>query len=300
MMKSKKIKKAVIPAAGLGTRFLPATKTIPKEMLPIVDKPIILHIVEECVQAGIEQIILVSGRGKEAIENFFDVSYELESQLEKQGKTDYLKQVIDMRDRIEVISIRQKQALGLGHAVLTAKPIVGDEPFAVLLGDEITRKEPHQLSAIAQLILAYETLSSSVVAVMEVPLAEVRKYGIIAGQRASLDDYIRVTSVVEKPNPESAPTTWALPGRYIFEPELFQFLEEIKPGKNGEIQLTDAMTLLASSKGLWATELTTQRFDAGDKFGYVQANIEFGLDHPEIGAQLRNYLQQKVQEWSRN
>lgn len=297
MNSNSKIKKAVVPVAGLGTRFLPATKSIPKEMLPIVDRPIILHIAEECVQAGIEQLILISGRGKESIENFFDISFELEHQLEVAGKSEWLEQVANIRNQLEIISIRQQKPLGLGHAVLKALPIVGNEYFAVLLGDEITKKEPHQLSAIGQLILAHETLSSSVVAIMEVPRKEVVKYGIISGERASSDDFIKVSSVVEKPSPEQAPTTWALPGRYVFHSQIFDHLKEINPGKNGEIQLTDAMTRLAKSQGLWATEVTTHRFDAGDKFGYLQANIEFGLEHPEIGQKLKAYLQEKVKEW---
>jgi UTP--glucose-1-phosphate uridylyltransferase len=282
------LKKAVIPAAGLGTRFLPATKTVPKELLPIVDKPILLYVVEEAIQAGIEDIIIIAGRNKSAIEDFFDRSYELEDTLYKTGKTELLGLVKEIQEMVQVISIRQKEAKGLGHAVYTAKPVVGDQPFAVLLGDEIMISDD-QDSVTSQLNKKYQATGCSTVAVMEVAQEDVHKYGIVAVENSS-DEAMRVLSVVEKPNQGEAPSRLALPGRYIFNASLFDFLENLPPGKNGEIQLTDAMTAEAQGPGLYATRFVAQRYDAGDKFGYLQANIEMGLKHPQVGESLRQYL----------
>lgn len=282
------IKKAIIPAAGLGTRFLPATKTVPKELLPIVDTPILLHVVHEAIKAGIEDIVIIAGRNKTAIEDFFDRSYELEDTLAKAGKTDLLKIIKDIQEMIQVISIRQKEAKGLGHAVYTAKPVVGQQAFAVLLGDEIMIREDGP-SVTGQLCELYEKNNCSTVAVMEVPEKDVRKYGIVSVADTSKEN-MKVQSVVEKPSVTEAPSNLALPGRYVFTPPLFEFLENLPPGKNGEIQLTDAMTELAQGEGLYATRFVAQRYDAGDKFGYLQANIEMGLKHPEVGTRLRQYL----------
>jgi UTP--glucose-1-phosphate uridylyltransferase len=284
------IKKAVIPAAGLGTRFLPATKTVPKELLPIVDKPILLHVVEEAIEAGIEDLIIIAGRNKNAIEDFFDRSYELEDTLEKTGKTDLLKIVKDIQDMVHIISIRQKAAKGLGHAVYMGKPAVGDQAFAVMLGDEIMVADQGP-NVTAQLAQAYEATQCSTVAVMEVAPPDVQKYGIVAVEDPQAET-MKVTSVVEKPQPDEAPSRLALPGRYVFNPSLFKFLENQPPGKNGEIQLTDAMTAEAQGTGLYARRFVAQRYDAGDKLGYLQANIEMGLRHPQIGGALRDYLQQ--------
>lgn len=289
-----KVKKAVIPAAGLGTRFLPATKTVPKEMLPIVDTPIILHVVREAIAAGIEDIIIVAGRGKEAIEDFFDRSFELEANLEKNQKEKLLNIVREIQGLVNIISIRQKEAKGLGHAVHTAKPIVGNEPFAVLLGDEIMF--PHKQgdpSVTGQLCQLYDERQLSTVAVMEVEKSEVSKYGIIAHKEGSSQPF-EVTGVIEKPNPDKAPSCLALPGRYVFKSDIFHDLENISPGKNGEIQLTDAMTQLAVRDGMLATTFSAQRFDAGDKFGFLQANIEKGLEHPETSAKLKDYIKQRA------
>lgn len=282
-----KVKKAVIPAAGLGTRFLPATKTVPKELLPIVDKPILLYVVEEAIKAGIEDIIIIAGRNKTAIEDFFDRSYELEDTLYKTGKTELLKIVKEIQEMVQVISIRQKEAKGLGHAVYTGKAAVGDQPFAVLLGDEIMITD--QQSVTAQLADKYSETGCSTVAVMEVPESDVHKYGIVALEDASVEN-MKVTNVIEKPDAKEAPSRFALPGRYIFNASLFGYLENQAPGKNGEIQLTDAMTAEAQGKGLYATRFAAQRYDAGDKLGYLQANIELGLKHPQVGDSLRNYL----------
>ncbi len=285
------VKKAVIPAAGLGTRFLPVTKTIPKEMLPIVDTPILLHIVQEAVAAGIEDIVIISGRGKTAIEDFFDSSYELEDTLQKTGKLALLEPIKKIKEMANIISVRQKQALGLGHAVWTAKPVVGKEPFAVMLGDELLIPTPGTKSGLSHLCKTAIDMKMSTVAVMEVEASEVHKYGIVDVE-VQRENLWKILSVVEKPKAEDAPSRLALPGRYVFESDILEILETTKPSPNGEIYLTDAMTTLAKKKGLLATILPGRRFDAGDKMGYLQANIELGLEHPEIGPKLREYLRQ--------
>lgn len=287
-----KIRKAVIPAAGLGTRFLPATKSVPKELLPIVDKPAMLYIAEEVAAAGIEELVLIAGRGKTAIEDFFDISYEVEELIEKSGKSDLLKQLRELRKALTVVSIRQHQALGLGHAILCAKPVVEGEPFAVLLGDEIMIAKKGKPSGIGQLVKLAESQDLSTVAVIDVPKSEVFKYGIIEAEALGKNLW-KVLSVVEKPSPSKAPGTLALPGRYVFKPEVFPILEKTKPGKNGEIQLTDAMTVLAKKHGLLATAVDAERFDTGDKLGFLKANVELALRHPEIGAAFRSYLEEK-------
>lgn len=265
-----KIRKAVIPAAGLGTRFRPATKTVPKELFPLVDRPILLYNIDEIVAAGFEEVVLVIGPTKQAIIDFFDDSF-----------TD-----------IKVTFVRQDKALGLGHAVLTAAEAVGDEPFAVLLGDELMLNKPGQPSGIAQLAQVFAKTGTSTVAVMEVAAAEVVKYGIVAVEERAANLWT-VTNVIEKPAVVAAPSRLALPGRYVFVPQIFDYLRHTKPGKNGEIQLTDGMTELARKDGLLAMQLDTIRFDAGDKLGYLQANIEIGLAHPEVGPGLRKYLQER-------
>ncbi|MCC7405600.1 MAG: UTP--glucose-1-phosphate uridylyltransferase GalU [Bdellovibrionales bacterium] len=286
---SQKIKKAVIPAAGLGTRFLPATKTVPKELFPLVDRPILLLIVEEAVRAGIEDIVIVAGRGKTAIEDFFDTSYEVEDKLYKDGKESLLAELLRIKSLANVISIRQKEAGGLGHAVLAARPVVGNQPFAVLLGDELLVSQKDEPTATAHLARCFESSGVSTVAVMEVPTDDVNKYGIIAHQ-GEKDGVFQVSSVVEKPRPEQAPSRLALPGRYVFDSAIFEHLASVRPGVIGEIQLTDGMTSLAQKEGLNATRVPGRRFDAGDKFGYLQASIELGLEHPEVGDKLRRYL----------
>lgn len=291
-----KVRKAIIPAAGLGTRFLPATKTIPKEMLPIVDRPTILFIVEEAIRAGIEDIVLIQGRQKTSIEDFFDVTYELEDKLERDGKEKMIEQLKRIRSMANIISIRQKQPLGLGHAVYSGKPVVGDEPFAVLLGDEIMINKEGEETPTATLARSYETTGLSTVAVMEVPASETHKYGIVEGD-VQPSGAVRVRNVIEKPSPGQTTSRLALPGRYVFSAEIFQYLENAQPGKNGEIQLTDGMTALASGSGLLASQFHARRYDAGDKLGFLQANIEIGLDHPEIGASLKTYLQDLVRRF---
>lgn len=285
-----KVKKAIIPAAGLGTRFLPATKTVPKEMLTIVDAPIIFYVVEEAIQAGIEDIVLIQGRGKTAIEDFFDTSYELEDKLAKDGKTHLLERLIRIREMANIISIRQKQPLGLGHAVLCGKKVVGNEPFAVLLGDEIMVQKNQQPNTIEHLAKIFDETQHSTVAVMQVPIADVSKYGIADVVENESANYFKVRGFVEKPKPEVAPSRWALPGRYIFRPEIFDELAGAKPGVLGEIQLTDSMNALSKKQDFFASSFSAERFDAGDKLGYLQANIELGLQHPEIGVALKKYI----------
>lgn len=295
MKKNSQVKKAVIPAAGLGTRFFPATKTIPKEMLPLVDKPIILYVIEEAIQAGIEDIVLIQGRGKTAIEDFFDISYELEDKFIKEGKSHLLESLNKIRNSANIISIRQKSALGLGHAVLCAKPVVGDEPFAVLLGDEITISKNPETNVTKFLAQKYQQTNQSSVWVLPVNKEDVHKYGIIDLGKSNdhLDQGGAVKGVVEKPTADKAPSQWALPGRYVFDSKIFNILSETKAGKNGEIQLSDAMNELAVSGGLNAYSFSAQRFDAGDKLGFLIANIELALQRDELKADLTKYLKEK-------
>jgi UTP--glucose-1-phosphate uridylyltransferase len=295
----RKIKKAIIPAAGLGTRFLPATKTIPKEMLPIVDRPSLLYIVEEATRAGIEDIIIIAGRNKTAIEDFFDVSFELEDKLMKDGKADGLKTLKDIRSLANIISIRQKQPLGLGHAVLCGRPVVGDEPFAVLLGDEIMISEPGEPTVTEQLTKIWDRTGLSTVAVMPVPESDLSKYGILEGEQRP-DGTLKATRLIEKPTASQTKSRWALPGRYTFDSAIFDMIANAKPGKNGEIQLTDSMQILAQTKGLLATEFEARRFDTGDKFGFLHANFELALERPDLGGPLRDYIINKAQEFARS
>lgn len=285
----KSVKKAIIPAAGLGTRFLPATKTVPKEMLTIVDAPIILYVIEEAIAAGIEDIILVQGRGKYAIEDFFDTSYELEDKLQRDGKSALLSRVAAVRDRANIVSIRQKHALGLGHAVLCAKPIVGDEPFAVLLGDEITVGENGSKNVTSLLTSSFLETGISTVAVMKVPDSDVSKYGIVEGQEIR-PGFFKVRNLMEKPQPSQTSSRLALPGRYVFDNQLMSYLTHAKPSLNGEIQLTDSMLTLSQKIGLNALTFDSKRYDAGDKLGYLIANIELALKHSDLETPLKEYL----------
>jgi UTP--glucose-1-phosphate uridylyltransferase len=274
----KKIKKVVIPVAGLGTRFLPATKSIPKEMIPIVDTPMIQYIIEEAVRAGIEDVILVTARHKEAIENHFDINAELDHFLEERGKTELLEISRRVGRLCNVIAIRQKEPLGLGHAILAAAPAVGDEPFAVLLGDDLIDSE---IPCIQQLIDVYEKHKQSVVGVMRVPKSEVSKYGIVAGKLIE-EKLLEVSHLVEKPSADEAPSTYAIPGRYVLSSKVFDYIRETAPGKGGEIQLTDALHLLAQNEGLLAFEFNGTRYDTGDKLGYLDATLNFALRRPEL------------------
>lgn len=292
-----KIKKAIIPAAGLGTRFLPATKTIPKEMLTIVDAPIIFYVVEEAINAGIEDIVLIAGRGKHAIEDFFDTSYELETKLEKDKKMHLLDRLNDIRSKINIISIRQKQALGLGHAILCGAPILGKEPFAVLLGDEITVPANGEPGVLSKLVSQFEKTQQSNFAIMEVAEKEISKYGI-AEVRAKSDDIFQVLNLKEKPKVGEVNSRWAITGRYVFDNEILNILRNARPSINNEIQLTDSMEELRKSKGIEAVKFKSKRFDAGDKLGFIIANIELALENPELNGPLKEYIVKLSQKYT--
>jgi UTP--glucose-1-phosphate uridylyltransferase len=287
----RKVRKAVLPAAGLGTRFLPATKAQPKEMLTVVDKPQIQYVAEECVASGIEHIIIVTGKGKHAIEDHFDNAPVLERFLEDKGKKDQIDVVRSITNMVQVSYTRQKEPLGLGHAVLVAKDLVGDEPFAVLLGDVLI---PGENPATKQLIEVYEATGTGAIAVEEVPRERTQLYGIVAGEAAPLPPFgerlLRIRDLVEKPKPQDAPSNLAITGRYVLPPSIFDCLERTKPGAGGEIQLTDAMRILAKEVGLWALIYEGISYDAGDKLGFLKATVELGLLNPEFGADFRAYL----------
>jgi UTP--glucose-1-phosphate uridylyltransferase len=281
-----KIRKGVIPAAGVGTRFLPAAKAVPKELLPIVDKPAIQYIVEEAVASGIEQIILITARGKGAVEDHFDTSLELEEILKRQNKGDLLRMVKELSEMVRMVAIRQKEPKGLGHAVLCAREAVGDEPFAVLLGDDIVDAEP---PCLAQMVEVSRQKGGGVIALQRVPETETHLYGIIRGERVDERVY-RIQEMVEKPKPDQAPSNLAIIGRYVLPPEIFPILENTPPGRGGEIQLTDALQTLARGMPLYGYEFVGDRYDAGDKFGYLQANIAFALKRPEMAERLKEFL----------
>lgn len=294
MTNFKPIKRAVIPAAGLGTRFLPATKATPKEMLPIVDKPTIQYIVEEALASGIEDIIIITGRSKRAIEDHFDRSVELELVLEEQGKLDLLKMVKDISE-IRIHYIRQKEPKGLGHAVLCAKHFIGDEPFAVLLGDDVVYNDQHP--ALSQLIHEYNKTGASILGVQEVPEERVSAYGIVATQATDDPRLFKVNDMVEKPVAAEAPSHLAVLGRYILSPEIFTILEHTAPGRGGEIQLTDAIKELAAKEPVYAYNFAGRRYDVGDKEGFLEASIEYALRRPDLRANFLKYLKKlAVQE----
>lgn len=288
-MSNGRVKKALIPAAGLGTRFLPATKTVPKEMLTIVDAPVILYVIEEAIKAGIEDIVLIQGRGKTAIEDFFDISYELEDKLQKDGKQNLLEKLLKVREMANIISIRQKQPLGLGHAVLCGEAVIGAEPFAVLLGDEITIGKSGEQTTTGRLVENYSLSEISTIGVMEVLPAEVSKYGI-AEVEPLKGGVLKVTSLIEKPSPGQTKSRWALPGRYVLDGKIFGYLKNTKPGKGGEIQLTDALAVMLKDLGMQALPVAGDRYDAGDKFGFIKANVEIALQNPEIGESVRQFI----------
>ena len=286
-----KVRKAVFPAAGLGTRFLPATKAQPKEMLPIVDKPIIQYGVEEAIHSGIQNIIIVTGRGKSAIEDHFDVSFELEHLLETRGKKDLLAIVRNISDMINVSYIRQKEALGLGHAVLRAMELVGNEPFSVVRADDVIEAET---PCLRQLLDIYNFFSAPVLAVMEVPRETISAYGAIDAEpifhNGGNDRVYRIRDLVEKPKPSEAPSNLAIIGRYVLTPEIFDSLQAIDPGSGGEIQLTDALRHLLRSRPIYAYRFEGQRYDAGDKLGFLKATVEFGLRRHDLGGPFLEYL----------
>ncbi len=273
-----KIRKAVIPAAGLGTRFLPATKAIPKEMIPIVDVPMIQHIVEEIVRSGITDIVLITARHKHSIEDHFDFNYELEDTLEKKEKDALATISKSLGKMCNLIAVRQKKPMGLGHAVLCAAPVIGNEPFAVVLGDDLIDST---VPCTRQLIDIFEKEKTSVVGVMEVPQADVCKYGIVGGKMLN-PRLMEVERLVEKPSPAVAPSRWAIPGRYVLTPAIFDCLREVKPGAGGEIQLTDGLQLLAQRERLLAYQYDGVRYDTGDRLGFIDATLAFSLRRPEL------------------
>ena len=290
-----KVRKAVFPAAGLGTRFLPATKAQPKEMLPLVDKPLIQYGVEEAIQSGIQNIIIVTGRGKSAIEDHFDVSFELEQLLESRNKNDLLASTRAISDMIDVAYVRQKEALGLGHAVLRAKDLVGPEPFAVVLSDDVIDAK---VPCLRQLMNIHSFYGASVVALLEVPHDRISAYGVVEAEpvthNGGNDRLFRITNMVEKPKKSEAPSNLAIIGRYVLTPEIFTSLESIAPGSGGEIQLTDGLKHLLRSRPIYGYRFDGTRYDAGDKLGFLKATVEFALKREDLGGDFREYLKSLV------
>ena len=283
-----RIRKAVFPAAGLGTRFLPATKAQPKEMLPLVDKPIIQYVIEEAVAAGLQQIIIVTGRGKNAIEDHFDTSYELEQLLESRGKTDLLEQVRAVSNLGTVCYVRQGEALGLGHAVLMARELVGDEPFAVMLGDDIIDSA---VPCMKQMVDVFHRYEGPVIAVQQVPRSEISAYGVIDAQPVGGDDRVyRINDLVEKPPAREAPSDLAIIGRYILTPDIFEALVQTQRDAGGEIQLTNGIRKLREKRPVWGYRFEGVRHDAGNKLGFLKATVEFALKRPDLGGPFREYL----------
>ncbi|HXF43145.1 MAG TPA: UTP--glucose-1-phosphate uridylyltransferase GalU [Pyrinomonadaceae bacterium] len=280
------IKRAVFPAAGLGTRFLPATKASPKEMLPLVDKPLIQYSVEEAVAAGIESILIITGRDKSAIENHFDISFELEEILKEKGKLDLIRQIRAISDIARISYTRQKQALGLGHAIYQARDFVGSEPFAVLLADDVVDAVK---PAMLQLKECYEKFESPVIATMQVQGEAISRFGVIDAEEIE-PGIFKIKDLVEKPSPSEAPSDLAIIGRYIFTPDIFEAIEQTKPGAGGEIQITDAMRILLKKRPLYAVKLDGVRYDAGDKLGFLIATVEFALKREDLARQFRDYL----------
>lgn len=288
-----KIRKAIIPAAGLGTRFLPATKAQPKEMLPIVDKPTLQYIIEEAVESGIEEILIITGRNKKSIEDHFDKSVELELELEAKGKHDLLLEVRKISDMVNIHYIRQKEAKGLGHAVYCAKSFIGEEPFAVMLGDDIVYSE--NKPCLKQMLEAYEQYGGSILGVQEIAREDVKKYGIVDGRHIEERVY-GVRDLVEKPSVDEAPSNIAILGRYIISPSIFAILENTKPGKGGEIQLTDALKVLAEQEAMYAYIFEGRRYDAGDKQGFLEATVEFALRRHDLRDEFLKYLKKIVEK----
>ncbi|MCP4337300.1 MAG: UTP--glucose-1-phosphate uridylyltransferase GalU [Desulfobulbaceae bacterium] len=286
-----KVRKAVIPVAGLGTRFLPATKAIPKEMLTIVDRPTIQYIVEEVVASGIDQIIFVTSEGKSAIENHFDYNFHLDSVLKEKNKTILGEELNNISNLIDIVSVRQKKPLGLGHAIWTARHVIGNEPFMVLLGDDmVLSKTP----CAKQLLNLFEEVGESIVAIQKVPMEETPQYGIVEGEKDERENTYKVTRMVEKPAPGTTDSDMAIIGRYILMPEIFNILDTTTPGHGGEIQLTDALLALTMKRAMYAHEFEGTRFDAGDKMGYLKAIVAYGLRHPVLGGQLKEHLKEVV------
>ncbi len=284
------IKKAVFPVAGLGTRFLPATKASPKEMLPLIDKPLVQYVVEEAVAAGIEQILFVTGRGKRAIEDHFDINFELEALLYEKGKDAELSQVREIAEMVDIFYVRQKQALGLGHAILCARDFIGNEPFAVLLGDDII---DGQRPCLAQLLDMHRKYRGTVLALERVPMENISSYGCVKANHIS-DNHYEVADLVEKPKREEAPSDLAIIGRYVLSPDIFPILETLEPGKGGEIQLTDALRQLAKEEAIYGCVFEGVRHDCGDKLGFLKATVDMALKREEFNGEFEKYLRQRL------
>jgi UTP--glucose-1-phosphate uridylyltransferase len=284
------VRKAVIPVAGLGTRFLPATKTVPKELLPIVDIPSIQYVVQEAVDAGIQEIIFVTGRGKDSIEDHFDEAPELEQVLAERGQTELVEKLRRLKEMTEVVSVRQKKPLGLGHAVLCSRDLVGDEPFAVMLADDLIDSET---PCIRQLLAIFEEKKESVIALMEVPPEEVHQYGVIKGREIEKRLY-QIQATVEKPPAKEAPSRMAIIGRYILRPEIFSILQKQPPGRGGEIQLTDGLAQLVRERQVFGCQFLGDRYDIGDKFGFVRATVAYALKRPDLKTKVKDYLRSIV------
>ena len=285
-----KVKKAVFPVAGLGTRFLPATKSSPKEMLPLIDKPLVHYVVEEAVAAGIENILFVTGRGKRALEDYFDISFELEALLQEKGKDKAFKEIRDIADMVKIFYVRQKQALGLGHAILCAREFVGDEPFAVLLGDDII---DGMKPCLAQLLEVHRKYRGTVLALEKVPLEYISSYGCVKANQLS-EQVFEVLDMVEKPKQEEAPSNLAIIGRYVLTPDIFPILEKQQPGKGGEIQLTDALRKLSQEKAVYGCRFEGVRHDCGDKLGFLKATVDMALKREEFNVEFKAFLEKRL------
>lgn len=286
------VRKAIIPAAGLGTRFLPATKAQPKEMLPIVDKPTLQYIIEEAVKSGIEEILIITGRNKKSIEDHFDKSVELEFELEAKGKYELLEEVRKISDLVNIHFIRQKEPKGLGHAIYCAKSFIGNEPFAVMLGDDIVENDKPCLQQMTEM---YEQYKTTILGVQEIPLEDVSKYGVVDGKQIE-DSVYKVNGLVEKPAVEEAPSNIAILGRYVITPAIFDILEQTEPGKGGEIQLTDALKVLAQKEVMYAYTFEGKRYDVGDKQGFLEATVEFALRREDLREDFLNYLVKTIEK----
>ncbi|MBW2328757.1 MAG: UTP--glucose-1-phosphate uridylyltransferase GalU [Deltaproteobacteria bacterium] len=283
----KRIRKAVIPVAGMGTRFLPATKSIPKEMLTIVDRPTIQYIVEEVVASGIDEVILITSEGKSAIENHFDYNFQLDTVLKQKNKRALRDELATISNLIDIVSVRQKEPLGLGHAIWMARNVIGDDPFLVLLGDDLVRSRK---PCCRQMIELYNEVKESIVAIQRVPMSQTFQYGIVEGIETEFERTYKVKRMVEKPAPGTSNSDMAIIGRYLLMPEIFDFLGTTTPGHGGEIQLTDALLALSNRRGMYAYEFEGKRYDAGDKLGYLKAIVDIGLEHPTLGGPLREHL----------
>lgn len=288
-----RIRKAVIPVAGLGTRFLPATKAIPKEMLTIVDRPTIQYIVEEVVASGIDEVIFISSEGKSAIENHFDYDFQLDTILGEKNKNGLQDELNNISNLIDIVSVRQKKPLGLGHAIWMARNVIGDEPFIVLLGDDLVRSN---VPCCKQMIDLFEEVQESIVAVQRVPMDQTFQYGIVEGEETDFDRTYKISSMVEKPAPGTSSSDMAIIGRYLLMPDIFDYLGSATPGHGGEIQLTDSLVELAEKRGMYAYEFEGRRYDAGDKLGYLKAIVDFALIHPNLGEDFKEHIRKVCEE----